>query len=357
MDTYQLKLYKQKTRINTNYILKNYQQTTQISYENGKAFYLDNSGEKTPTSCYRCVEPKCMQFSKEELSFSSLEIFPSDLEVSVCPSFAISWSLDEKTPKIDSDLCFSCGLCIQRCDFGAISFNKDFIAEISSIEDSRFEEVNHNQEESHHILEHFNSIQKEKTIQKITNEHLQIVYSKITAINAKLSLQFPNLLIRNLLISLGLSSVMRRRGDVNIRMDLLASNNTNSIGVSEIEFGNDMLNSPRNILDNTAVLYSRYSINKENLIPMIISFTLPNKRSEYWNVISDIKKVTNLDIVSITLGALLMILWSNKKINMEIIKKFYTDETSYSIRRYLEEVIGKDFELDLGELGILEANK
>lgn len=354
----QLNLYNQKKRTNLHYVLQDYKEIIQIDCEdNGKFFYLNKSGEKIATSCYRCFEPKCMHYSKEELSFSTIDIFPSELESSVCPSMAISWSLEEKTPKIDSNLCISCGLCIQRCNFGAISFNENFIAEISSIENTKFEELPYTNEESENILNYFKNIPKEKPIKQISSGHLLIVYSKINEINSKLSLQFPNLISRNLLISLGLNSVIRRRGDVNIRMDLLVSNNCDIIGVSEVEFGNDILNSPRNILDNIAVLHSRYKVKKENLIPIIISFSLPNKRSEYWNVISDIKKVTNLNITSITIGALLMILWSNKKITMKILESFYADENSYSIRNYIESIIGKEFELKYGELSILEANK
>ncbi|WP_072679528.1 4Fe-4S binding protein [Arcobacter sp. LA11] len=357
MDTYQLTLYKQKTR-NSNYLLKNYQNITAIKYDDqGRPFYSIKDSEKVIYSnCFSCKEPKCMHFSKEELNFDIINEFPSDLEHSVCPSQAITWSIEDSSPSINSDLCISCALCIERCDFGAISFNELNIAEVNSFESEHYEEVEYDKETFNEIQEHFNSVDRDNYINEVLDGHLQNVYSKINEINSKLSLQFPNLISRNLLIILGMESVIRRRGDVNIRMDLLFSDKS-TVGVSEVEFGNDILNSPRNILDNIAVLHSRYNTKKEDLCPLIISYSLPNKRSEYWNVIADIKEVTEYKVYSITLGALLIILWNRKKLDIEKIKEFYTDYSSYSIRSSLEKVLDNTCSISEGELNILEANK
>jgi hypothetical protein len=139
------------------------------------------------------------------------------------------------------------------------------------------------------------------------------------------SAQFPNHLARNLLIAAGIGAAMRRRGDTNIRMDLVLGPPGVEQGTSEVELGADVLEAPRNILDNVAVLVARYEISKEHIVPIIVSLALPNQRSEYWQVIKDVKEVLNIKIGSITIGALIIIVWSRASITIETGEELYLD--------------------------------
>jgi len=113
----------------------------------------------------------------------------------------------------------------------------------------------------------------------------------------------PNLIIRNLFIALGNQCIIRRRGDVYFRIDSIIEDSP-TIGIAEVEFHKDSLESPRAILDDIAVLSSRYGIDKHQIKPFIVSLEFPNIRTEYWRVIKDIKDTLGIRIHSLTLGAL-----------------------------------------------------
>lgn len=359
MATSQLKLYEQTSKHFKQKVLIDFTKVKQLTFSStsGEGLLELTTGEFIPSICMRCSNPTCMHFTKEELSFATLDSFPADSDHMVCPSLAITWPHDHSEPVINESLCISCGLCIKRCPIGAIQFNENFIPKINTNHNEYYQETSIPESEFSSILQFLNKLPRSHIIEEVNDGHLQKVYSKIYDISSDLSLQFPNLIIRNLLLELNLSSVIRRRGDIYARMDLLFSDDTDSLGTAEIETGGDILNSPRNILDNIAVLHSRYGFPKEKIYPLIVSFTFPNQRSEYWQVISDIKKVTGIEIFSITLGALLMLLWQNRTISMEDIKLFYADSDTYSIRESVEKLLGDSFNISIGQLGILEITK
>lgn len=91
-------------------------------------------------------------------------------------------------------------------------------------------------------------------------ENIEAVYKKIESLHT--DARFPNIITRNLLLALGEKAMIRRRGDVYLRIDSLAEFN-DRIAIFEIEFHSDSLESPRAILDDIAVLSSRYGIPKE----------------------------------------------------------------------------------------------
>ena len=354
-----LKLYEQKQRKYQSILFKEYEDVVALTIdrETGLGQYTLVSGENIASACLRCEHPRCMYYTDDELVCTSLEDFPLDLDNSVCPSFAITWLKDNPEPTIDESLCVSCGLCVSRCPVGAISFDATFTPSLNTDSNNEHYINSSGKDVFNSMLDIVQSKPRDELLSRINDGHLQIVYSKISNITSDVSLNFPNHLIRNILLELGLYSSIRRRGDVYVRMDMIFSDDTGFVGVAEIETGNDILNSPRNTLDNIAVLHSRYDIPMDKLLPLIVSFSFPNKRSEYWRVLSDIKNITGLKVSSITLGALLMLMWKNKKLTMNELEQFYTDDDTHSIREVFSTILGESFDLELGQLGILENTK
>ena len=120
--------------------------------------------------------------------------------------------------------------------------------------------------------------------------------------------------IRNLLIECGIMCRIRRPGDTNVRMDGVLATAEGRLGVLEIELGNAVLESPRELLEDVAVLRGRYGIEVGNVDPVSVVTRLPNARSEYFRVMSDIENVLNLRCRTMTVGALLVVLWQFKRI-------------------------------------------
>src|SRR5690606_30060248 len=93
------------------------------------------------------------------------------------------------------------------------------------------------------------------------------------------------LLVRNLLNEVGLNARTRRRGDTNMRIDAVGFSRSQRPFVAEIETGAGVLESPRALLEDVAVLHSRYGYAVDGIDPVSVILTFPNVRSEYYQVI------------------------------------------------------------------------
>jgi hypothetical protein len=116
-------------------------------------------------------------------------------------------------------------------------------------------------------------------------------------------------LVRNLFNQLGWCCQTRRRGDTNVRMDGILVTPDNRIGVVEIEFSDSLLESPRALLEDVAVLHNRHSIEQEWIIPISVVARLPNARAEYYEVTDDVAAVVGHTIRTFTVGSLLLFVW------------------------------------------------
>jgi hypothetical protein len=129
---------------------------------------------------------------------------------------------------------------------------------------------------------------------------------------------------------------LKRIGDNNMRIDATSNFDKNKKAIFSIEFGNDHVSVPRKILEDFAVLHNRYNIIKENIVPFSILQNLPNKRSEYYQIIDDIKNVTNISIYTLTLEAI-----ENIKIKRKTIYDFNLNEFFISKKNYRYRFIKK----------------
>jgi len=104
----------------------------------------------------------------------------------------------------------------------------------------------------------------------------------------------------NLLQSIGIETETKRQGDVNMRIDAVGRLHKGDLGIFEFEFGNDALEIPRKLLEDFAILHRRYNKNKNQLFLFSVLKNLPNKRSDYYQVLNDIKKVVGIKIHTFT---------------------------------------------------------
>ena len=156
------------------------------------------------------------------------------------------------------------------------------------------------------------------------------------------------------MICLGSWASLSRQGNVYMRMDGFYQT-VDQYGVVEIETGLDMLEVSRALLDDIAVVDARYGIKKENIHPLAICLGLPNRRTDYWQVVKDILKVTNIQINTFTIGMLLIFLWNLTELNDYDI--FYIDVDNSSLRKKAEEFLGRKIHVSVGYFGILENMK
>ncbi|RYE55129.1 MAG: hypothetical protein EOP48_10850 [Sphingobacteriales bacterium] len=141
-----------------------------------------------------------------------------------------------------------------------------------------------------------------------------------------------NLLVRNLLNNLGFKSKVRAIGNNDIRVDLVAQKD-DKVLLAEIDLGNDTLDLPRAILDDVAVLHSRYGIKKDSLLPIIVMSTFANKRSDFYEVLADIEKITTIKIRTLSVQFLIMMSLFRRQLDLkDVTNKFFVNHKNPSIR-------------------------
>lgn len=326
-----------------------------IHFENKPAELVSTDFSSKCAGCLRCVNPRCMYFSPDDISCGEVADFPNDSNKSVCPVNAIKWDRNSGHPIVDNGLCFGCGLCMKRCPVGAMYYSDGKIlinTKMTTIEEKV--PLNRN-----------NIALQEKQIKLMSNERkwgcyiregsgeaIRSTYEKLERLNSN----YHNLVARNLLIGLGCRSAMRRIGDVYTRMDAVYSSKDGAFGAVEVEFGRDTLDASRGILDDMAVLNTRYGIDKNQETPLVICLQLPNARQGYWQVVKDIHNVEKVKINTVSIGALLLLLWNNVELDMAE-SPFYADYDRMEIRTKLEYILDEEFDLPIRDLGILEPVK
>lgn len=309
-------------------------------------------------SCIRCPTAPCINYSEDELRPAALSDFPYDALSSVCPTGAIKWPLQMTSPTVQQDLCISCGLCIARCPVRAIAFDEDG-AFVNDLTDNHWLEVSAfvTEQSVADLTQAFQGIPETGSYREETYEALARLKAGVAEAIREQGPQFPNLFCRNLLLALGFSAGMRRRGDQSMRVDILLGPPGVGVGIAEVETGGAIIEAPRNVLDDVAVLVSRYGVRQTAMTCVIVTDSLPNARSEYWQVLKDIKNVLGIRIASLTIGALVVALWSRTKLSFGTSGDYYIDVDSPSLTPYLERDLGRPLHCTSGYSGCFESAK
>lgn len=274
---------------------------TEVHYEHGEhTAVMLADGRAGAGSCLGCGNAPCMEKDDTELVlFGALDAFPGDPSRDVCPTKAITWDSEKTIAVVVPDNCIGCGLCVSRCPYGAISLVAGLTANIETADPDKL-----------------------TVAAGVKSEHPKVKRSgQIATLDAPAAANLlatvgsledsrTNLLVRNLLNEVGLNARTRRRGDTNMRIDAVGFSRQQRPFVAEIETGMGVLESPRALLEDVAVLHSRYGYAVDGIDPVIIILAFPNVRSEYYQVIRDIEKVLDLRCRTITVGALVAMLWN-----------------------------------------------
>lgn len=316
--------------------------------DNGNFLIMHDGTQKRP-SCINCIDPKCKNMFALDIDSSVFPEMSHDPNRAVCPVNAIHSDADSI---VIDDACIGCGLCAERCPFGAI-YIQDGKAHVSVGDQDicRMFPVNNNTKkiQKDFLKKHFPSYKAGILIAE-TDSVMQDIYQKIRQLN-----QYnQNLLVRNLLICNGSQAALSRHGNVYMRMDGFYCTG-DQYGVVEIETGLDMLQVSRALLDDVAVLQSRYGISMESNHPLAVCLGMANKRTDYWQVIKDIRIVTGLSINTVTIGMLLLTLWNLEEISDY--DRFYIDVDDPSNRKEMETLIERQIQISDGFLGVLECGK
>ncbi len=265
-------------------------------------------GKDVLGTCVGCHDVPCIELDATRMELGGdLSAFPGDPLLDVCPKNAIDWNDDGDAIQINEDRCIGCGLCAHNCPYGAISLtSKGHAAVESGDPDGITAPVHATASETPHI-----QLPKRGSLGDTRSPFLKKLLGVLACLNDVQSAR----LTRNLFLSVGVRAHMRRKGDTNVRMDGVLEFSTGKIGVIELETGQAILESPRALLEDFAVLHNRFGFPKENIVPVSVIGAFPNVRAEYYQVMDDIRKVLDIQCHTITLGALCLLSWHFKEID------------------------------------------
>lgn len=313
-------------------------------------------GEKTWNStCIGCVNPKCMFYYEDEDICDDIIEFSSEKNRNVCPVSAMLWDDDDVRPIIDHNKCMGCGLCAQRCPVGAIYYddNQDVVLISENEEATHVPLTNDNYQIQEASLRQIEKIDWKHRFRVEDDVDFDNIYYSLSLYDGRQSVH--NLFVRNLLIALGNHCMISRIGDVYTRTDAIYSN-SRSKGSIEIEFGKDTLDALRGVLDDIATLQTHNDLDKNENNPIVACMSLPNKRQGYFQVVKDVRKVLDIYVQTLTVGALLLLVWNDVKLDFSE-KSFYIDFDNMSIREEMQKLLEREIEITDSYLGILEPEK
>jgi ferredoxin len=274
--------------------------------------------------------------------------FPHDATPEICATGAIRVG-PHGAPTIDNASCIICGLCAVRCPVGAIGLNSKgaFVNDAGS---RAFQDLDQPLAR-HQELSIVQSLAKAKRIGSLVaggetsllGNFYQTTCETVGDVNG------PRL-VRNAMLAIQNRWWSRRTGDNAFRMDAIFKHG-GKMGTAEVELSESAaLESPRAVLDNLAVLSSRYNFSEKSVIPLIVTLSLPNKRSEYYRVIDDSKRVLGIRILSVTIGVLLLAAWERRPIAFS---RLHATESAPSIRSSVEAMLGRSLSMTDSYAGLV----
>ncbi len=334
---------------------------SQIEYpRNSPAVIHLAGGEKHESTCIGCPDTPCFSLTRDKFTVTMIDGFSSAVHGGVCATEAIVISSETGIPEIDADRCVFCGICADRCPVGAIYIDDGCGATISTGESELFESVpGVDVQRYEETLREFKDATRVGPYVHESNLFLQKVGERVSALCAELDGDVAGVLVRNLLISSGFTAATRRKGNTHLRMDLLFEKGSEIQGLAEIEFSDSQtLDISRDILDSVAVASSRYGVDRTALFLAGIFLKFPNRRTDYWEILRDINAVLSLRVGTISLMALMLLVWNRSELDRKTLEYFYTDPSSDSyLNEVLVKLIGRELNLSASSSSYLEVIK
>ncbi len=312
------------------------QVVTSKVYTDGFSGFTTSEGIKIKGACCRCKERSCALYSEKELKSARFSQFPKNPSNRVCPVNAIQFNT-EGAAFINSSECIHCGLCVYRCPFAAIQFNPhNGICNINNSLNDIF--VPCSEVEQNSFIEQTYNIPGVICFEPITTT-FAASYTRDIKNGGICFSDISEIIVRNTLLNLGCKCNVNAKGNQHSRTEFFAEvDNAIIIGESEIT-STDTLSVNRRILDDMAVLINRYGFSKDCIVPLSVINGLPNKRTDYYEVVKDIKNFLGIQISTVTYHILFMLHLYQKKLSKDILEKFVLDKDHLSLVEPTSEII------------------
>lgn len=306
---------------------------------------VSSGKERAFGTCLHCPDMPCIRYTSGELNADvgfEMTFYASPI---TCAFDALSEAPDYRTPIVDEGSCVGCGICLGRCPVGAIylssakaqvEFDDNLVfrttktyttAEFDGLVDSLWD--------------------KSEWINSPGNVEIETLRAVFDAITSRLSLPQDaratfGTLVRNLLIAVDIPAKVSVQGDTSNRIELACIDESRT-GIGELEYHDDLLDSVRRLLSDTAVACSRHGLPLDELVPIIVCLRMPNRRSGLYELIGNIHERLGLSVAVVPLGALLLLAAFGLSINLADLEETFTNlDSDYSLEARMGEVLGTD---------------
>lgn len=279
-------------------------------------------------TCIVCKSNRCAKYQPSELFSSTFKAFPHNTSDRVCPTNAISFSSVYGRAIISSEKCIGCGLCLHRCPTAAISF--DFKTGKASVNFDEAIVCESSIESQEQFIASIMPIETKVCLNKIPDSFFVSYESLLISTSKKIS-DLSEVVVRNTLANMGIHCNVNAAGNNHIRTEFFGEKDSLFIiGESDI-VNSDTLAIPRRILDDVAMLIGRYNIDKDKIVPLSVINGLPNKRTDYYEVVYDVCNILGIQICTITYHILWLLNFTNVGLSISDFKSFIVDKNNQNL--------------------------
>lgn len=320
---------------------------------NQPSIILLADGSKSVATCIHCPDQPCVSYAPSEIDSELANKFRVDSSSDVCATNAIKWIYESSQPAIASEDCIFCGVCVSRCPTQAIYLSQDGAKLATQPQKLFTTETGNGHSETRKLLHqtlisgaHLN--ESDALISEILDR-----FKKLGGRAAKLS---PNLLTRNLFRTLGVPAEAYPQGVQYSTVDVLFRAG-DIHGAIEVEFSSAVIDVPRNLAGDVAVLIARHGLHKSKLETYSVVCRLPQGREQYWMVVDDMEKVLGLKIRTASIVSLYLLVWARNVLDVQDDNLLLSENHGISLRPFLEKKLKRKINLTEGFENQLEPSK
>jgi NAD-dependent dihydropyrimidine dehydrogenase PreA subunit len=257
-----------------------------------------STNPKVKFDCVNCRPARCYEYSEEELKCSdkTLQEIPDKNPEQVCALGAIGFN-DKLFPELDYNKCVDCGICISRCNYGAITYEADKL--IISQKLSKKNLITHSATELD-TIKHFQNFEIELDY-FLDNELLLKTLTKFFNKVQKLKKDEFYPLVRNLLRTLGVKAKIGKSGDTQWRYDAIVVEPF--VMPAEIKSPTEDTvinpNSIRQAIENSITVEASHRLVRKGM-SAVVALMYSNKRSASEDMLKDANDLHNIRILLIS---------------------------------------------------------
>ena len=320
-----------------------------LVFGNSGSFMENYDGTKYRGSCIGCDNAPCMEYADEELFTPIFQAFPHNTSKRVCPTHAIINDSESRYVTITPDACIACGLCIQRCPTAAIQF--DFALGKCIVNNNTAIIQTCTKSEQKAFIEQAKSSPRIFSFSMIPANFSERYQESIRNASKKIA-DISEIIVRNTLVNMGIPCNINASGNNHNRTEFFGQEGDFVIIGESNSSESDSLSVSRRILDDVAVMVSRYGIDIQKILSLSVINGFPNKRTDYYEVVHDIHSILGIRICTVTFHILFILNLFGIRLCVEDFAEFYIDNTHQDLLPAVNKIIPNIGTIDKNSEGI-----